>query len=411
MRDTPIGVLALTDRPISPVEDRLSGACAIAVGVIGQLVFVTMPFFLALVKQDRHFSESEISLLSSADMLGMFLASLAAVLWIGRSAWRRAALLALALLMGATLLSLSADAILPFAALRILCGFGAGSLMAIGMSAMGERKKADAWFGWYLATLSLAGMATSYAIPRFVQPYGLAAYLIALMVLYAPLVIVIAGIPQRSRKAAPKEAAVRTDAPLLLAVLSLAAIFFFGTSIFATWSHLQLIGEARGFAPSTGGDAMSLGFLLGIPVSIAAGLLPGRVHRVALFALLALLHLGGLLLMVSYGAPFPFQAAILLIGVGWSFASPLQVGLTASLDSGGRFVVLFVAAMKISYVFAGAMLALLLQGEASSGRVILFSLVTGAISIALYLYLAWRSPGVTSRSPAQAAPLPILQDI
>lgn len=373
-----------------------SGICAILLGVVGQTVFVTMPFFLALVKQGRGFSDSQISLVSSSDMLGMFLASLLATTWVTRRRWRVAAALSIGLLLAATVISLTATAFLPFAAARVLCGLGAGSLTAIGMSAMSEREKPDAWFGWYLATLSLAGVATSFAIPRFLQPYGLTGYLIALLVLYTLLFFVLGTIPARSRKNGTKQAAGSTVQARLLPVLSLLAIFFFGASIFATWSHLQLIATARGLSAATGGDAISLAYLLGIPLSIGAGLLPGRVHRVPLFAVLAVVHLGGLCIMLfaDPATAMPFQLAIVLLGTGWSFASPLQVGLTASLDTGGRFVVLFVAAMKVSYVFAGAALSLLSGAKNDiGGNVLLFSIATGSVSLALYLYLAWRSPG------------------
>lgn len=383
-------------------DSVFEGISAVLLGVCGPILFVVIPFFLTLLKDSRGFTESQVSLISSADMLGMFIASSLAAFWIKEANWRWVSVASLVLLIVATTASLYAQGFALFGLSRIVAGFGAGSLMGIGLTAMGDRLKADAWFGWFVAAQAVLGSLSAWIIPRFIQPHGLTALLMMMIGVYIVLIPFALSIPKRKRIMAVAEAEAEAmptqGASLGLAVLSLVGAFAFYMGVFAIWSHIGLIGRAEGIDPTRIGNAVSLGYLIGIPASFGAVLLAGRLNRAAFFGLIGAIHLAALAILFIYPAYSGFLVATLLLGWLWYFAAPPQMGVTVSVDPSGRFIVLFVAAMKSSYVAAGAVLSILLAGGSNMGRVIIFSALCGAASLGIYLVLAAKAP--RRREPA-----------
>lgn len=374
-------------------QPPISGICAIIVGVGGPIIFLTMPFFLTFVKLDRGFGASEVSLISSADMVGMFFANLFAAYWIGFANWRFVSLASLMTLIVATAWSLSAVSFKAFCLSRVIAGFGAGTLMGIGLTAIGQRRRAEAWFGWFVGCQALLGMITAWLIPRVVAPFGLGGFLAFLIAVYVLLLPFAFHIPGHSRAMAGSDRthSAPQNVSLGLATLSLAAAFVFYMGIFAIWSHIDLIGRAAGIDATSIGDAVALGYMLGIPASAVAIALAGRIARIWIFLLIAAMQVAALIFLTPVCTLLAFRLATLMLGWLWYFAAPPQMAITVSLDPTGRFIVLFVAAMKSSYAVAGVVLAALLAGNGGLSRVIILSGICTLASAAMYLILALKS--------------------
>jgi DHA1 family inner membrane transport protein len=373
-------------------ESPIGGVCAIIVGVCGPLIFLTMPFFLTLVKLDRGFGPSQVSLISSADMVGMFLANVFAAYWISFANWRLISVGSLAALIAATAWSLSVVSFSFFCLSRVVAGFGAGTLMGIGLTAIGERRRAEAWFGSFVGAQAVLGMMTAWLIPRFVAPSGLGGFLASLIAVYVLLLPFAFQVPRHSRVAGRDSTRTAPQTVSLgPAVLSLVAAFVFYMGIFAIWSHIDLIGRAAGINATSIGDAVALGYMLGVPASALAIALAGRISRFWVFLLIAVIQVVALLLLAPMCTLFAFRLATLMLGWLWYFAAPPQMAITVALDPTGRFIVLFVAAMKSSYAVAGIVLAVLLAGNGSLNRVVVLSGCCTLASMAMYLALAIRS--------------------
>lgn len=375
------------------VESSTEAVAAVVVGVCGPIVFVVIPFFVALVKDARQFDASQVSLLASADMLGMFMASSFAAYWIRCAHWRASAMAAIATLILSTAFSISAISLVGFGLSRIVAGFGAGTLMAIGLAAMAERNRSDAWFGWFVAAQAVLGAVAAWAIPRFIQQHGLAGLLIFMIGIYVLLVPFALLIPKRARPVRDEPSSSSSPKSLKLAIISLGGTFLFSMGIFAVWSHLELIGRANSVPVSRIGDSISAAYLIGIVASIAAAMLAGRVHRAWFFAAIALFQIIALGLLLLTSTTLGFAVATLTLGWMWYFSTPFQLGVTASLDPSGRCIVLFVSAIKSSYVASGAVLSVLLAGGGALSRVILLSAFCTVASFGIYFFLALRAPG------------------
>jgi DHA1 family inner membrane transport protein len=396
------------DAPTSSSDGpAIGGICAIIVGVCGPIIFLTMPFFLTFVKMDRAFVQSQVSLISSADMLGMFLANVFAAYWIGFANWRRISVGCVATLIAATAWSLLTVSFGLFCLSRVVAGFGAGTLMGIGLTAIGERRRAEAWFGWFVGSQAVLGMMTAWLIPRFIAPFGLGGFLVFLIAIYALSLPFAFQVPRRSRVIPAKACNPTAPHPVSLgpAVLSLAAAFVFYMGIFAIWSHIDLIGRAAGIDATSIGDAVATGYLLGVPASALAIAIAGRISRIWLFLLIGFIQIVALFLLAPTCTLFAFRAATLMLGWLWYFAAPPQMAITVELDPTGRFTVLFVAAMKSSYAVAGVVLAVLLAANGSLSRVVILSGCCTLASMAMYLALAIRSRGPNDHHRMSSADL------
>lgn len=383
--------------PAEPVRPALA---AIVVGVCGPIVFVTVPFFLALVKADRGFSGSQISLFSAADMLGMFVASLYTATWIRDAAWRPRAVAACLLLAASTGLSMLAQSFIAFALTRVAAGFGAGTLMAIGLAAMGGRRRSDSWFGWFGAAQASLGGVAAWFIPRFVAPYGLNGYLTMLILVYLLAIPFALRVPARAGESHRKVAAPGQRLVLPLAAGSLAAAFAFSLGIFAIWSHLQIVGAARGLSSIAMGNAISAAYLLGIVASAVAALVAGRLHRFWFFLTIVVCQVAGLILLAGPFTATSFTVATLLLGWAWYFSVAFQLGITVDVDPSRRLVVLFIAAVKSSYVASGILLSLLLAGREDLAPVIWVAAAGSLMSFLIYSLLSFRT---SFRAPADVS--------
>jgi len=92
--------------------------------------------------------------------------------------------------------------------------------------------------------------------------------------------------------------------------------------IFAIWSHIDLIGRAAGIDATSIGDAVALGYLLGVPASAAAIALAGRISRFWIFLLIGLIQIGALLFLTPVSSLLAFRLATLMLGWLWYFAAP-----------------------------------------------------------------------------------------
>jgi predicted MFS family arabinose efflux permease len=377
---------------VTPNTSPVSAIAAIVLGIGGPLIFVTIPFFVAFVKDGRGFTSSEVSLLSSADMMGMFISSVYAAVWIPDGDWRRRSLAAVALLIAATVASMYAMSFIVFGLCRIVAGMGAGTLMAVGLAAMAEKHQPERWFGWFASSQAVLGAVAAWVIPRWVEPYGLTGYLVSLVLVYI-LLLPCASLISTGPRSVADQTASHDHAPSnAMASLSLLGAFVFSLGIYAAWSHLELLGRRSAISSATIGNAISTAYLLGIVASLVATAVAGRVSRRLLVIIITLCQAAGLYLLLTEATNTTFFTAVLLLGWAWYFSTPFQLSITAAFDRSGRFIVLFISAIKLSYVASGALLSVLLAQDDDLRRVLALSAASAAGSFALYVALARRAP-------------------
>jgi predicted MFS family arabinose efflux permease len=382
----------------------LEAVAALVAGVIGSMVFPVVPFIVGIIAERTTYSAQEIGVVGSADMAGMFVAAMMAAYWIRSSNWRRIAILSAIVLACANLLTfVMGEGFLTLSLARVLAGLGGGSMMALGMAGLAYARNPDRWFGVFVTSQAVLGAFGAWFIPRFLLPLGLGG-----IALYLAIFAVVAIVPMRWLPRMPppirrQEQRVARGS-VSLATFSLIAAFIFGGGVFAVWAYLERIGHSAGLSAIAIGDTIASGLLAAMLGAIVATLIGGRFRRVWPITAVFVAQLLAFSILMGNISGADFALGVLLISFLWYFCVPFQVGLTVDLDPTGRFVVLFLMAIKASYAVAPAFVSQFITRNDYSG-VLIVGLGSAVLAYAVYVPLALVAPGTKRASGRATAPV------
>ena len=366
-------------------------ACAVAF-VVGSMVFFVVPFFVGIISDTFDFNQQQIGMLASADMAGMFVAALFAVFWIRTWSWRTVAMIAmLILIVGNLLTTFVLEDFQALMAMRVLCGFGGGSLMAIGMTGVGDTDNPDRSIGAMGAGQALVAACTAWLIPRYLDPYGINGLMVYLSAFAVIALLFVQWLPRESSRVIRKGQR-GSKASIGLAIMSIVAAFIFGAGTFTLWTYLERIGNSAGISAIAIGDSIASAFVVAILASLVATVLGGRFPRIWPITIIVVCQLMAFFLLTGDIQRLAFLIAAMLITFFWYFSAPFQVGLTIDVDPTGRFVVLFLMSIKASYVVGPSIVSRFISADDYSA-VIIFALLTALVAYLIYFSLALIAPG------------------
>lgn len=380
-----------------------AGVAYVLAGVIGSMVFPIVPFIVGVISDRGAFSARQVGLIGSADMAGMFLAAVLATYWVRGRNWRRIAAISALLLLLANVLTISFDEeFTTLAAARLLAGLGGGSLMALGMAGLGVTRNPDRWFGVFVTSQAVLGAFGAWFIPRYAAPHGLDGIVFFLAAFAATFLPFVPWLPSfAAARESERPRSKRGSIPL--AVLALLAAFVFGGGVFAVWVYLERMGRAAGLSGIEIGDVLATSLLAAIAGSVVSTLIGGRCARIWPIASIALAQVTAFALLLGVVERWEFTAAVMLISFLWYFSVPFQLGLTVDVDRTGRFVVLFLVAIKASYAVAPAFVSQFITGE-GYGVVAVIGIASAVLAFLIYGPLALLAPGTSgARSASHSA--------
>ena len=342
-----------------------------ALGVIGSIVFLLLPMLIGAFTENLSLSTTQVGLLGSADMAGMFLAAAVATAWIRRYNWRAVAALACGLLIICHLLSGFVQAFVPLFLIRVLAGFAGGSLMSIALTSLGDTRHPDRFFALFIAgQLTLGGLGL-WLFPGLLARFGLGGVFSALALVVLGAMLLIPSISQQGRKIEPAARASasgvtnRTINPAMLpGVMALLACFIFNLGIMAVWAYLERMGNAAGLEAGFIGGTLAVSLVGALFGALFAAIIADRFGRVMPLVVTVVIQGVALSLLSGELSRNAFLVGVMLFAFGWNFPVAYQLAITVSIDVSGRLVVLFLSAVKLGYAAAPVVAAqLIMMGQ------------------------------------------------
>jgi MFS family permease len=362
-------------------SDALPGiAASIYTGVVGSIVFIVLPVLVALLAEHAGLTDRELGLVASVQMLGMFLASLAATLMIPRWGSRRLASLA-ALALGLCHFGSMSTSSSGLLVLQGAGGFFGGLLMAVSMAQLGRTARPDRNFALWISAQIALGVLGTAALPQAAATGGLGAVFLVLGIL---ALSVLGAVPYLSSDAVPARPAHARSKPTTAGLLSLLAAFCFAVGIMAVWPYLELIARDRGIAADSVGRIVSLALIASLAGALAASALAGRFARTRPLAasILGMMFILPALALVA--GEFAFTLAAIGFAALWNFSVPYQLATTSANDAGGTLIVFYISAVKAGYAVAPLLTSRFLHGG-DYGPVFWIAAAGLTASVALYL--------------------------
>ena len=335
-------------------------AATIVVIVSGGGVFLILPVFVGALVDTGGLSVAQAGAVASADLAGIFAASIAALAWVRRADWRHVALFSLAFMVAGNTACLWIDGFAPLLALRGVLGFAAGNLMAIGMAHLARVAKPDRAFALAIAAQVAFSTAALWIMPGAVQSWGLTS-LFGLLALLSTTGLLAATQLVRGTESLSPEPFRKAGGTFHVFVALIAnTVFFIAQS--GVWAFLERIATQAGLAPETVGTMLAISVSLALAGPLAASLIADRYGRALPLAIVAAGQLATLWILQG-----PITAGLFLLAatgfqILWNFAIPYIVAIVAALDRARRYIVL-VTPFQAAGIALGPVLAGNLAGE------------------------------------------------
>lgn len=366
-------------------------AACVVLSILGYVDALGMPIIVGALVDQIGFTEEQVGYIASADVGGLFAASVLTALLITRHNRRQIAAVGIMLAFASNLASTryqSFEALLP---LRFLAGAGGGAVYALVVAILAGSTHSSRNFTFLIFCIALTNAIIFYSFPIIASEWGVNGLFMTLATVVGGGVALLHLLPpyyrdsQRSKKitVAPAGAG-QNSVPHTLPWLGLSAVFAFYFMIGAYWAYLERIGVHLGHTTEfvgkflAGCTVLSLtGCILAYWISRKIGQSRPLIYSLGIVAA-TMLAFGT---SVTTSLYFISTAVVFLF---WNFIDIYQLGTLANLDRSGKYCALTPAAQGLAMTIAPAVAGALL-GQGFGYSVIMY-LGAGGTLFAFFAY-------------------------
>ena len=326
---------------------------AILISICTMMYFINMPLMIGLAVKDLSLVQSQIWLLGGLFLGGVALAAALSILFIRIAHWQRLIIISGFMSVFAFLLPIFVSGFTVLLICQTLAGFFAGIGYAVAIACLGDTANPTRNYALALTAQTATVAIVSYFLPQLVMR-GTTFNELLMVVAGLSFVSILLGtmMPRNGKRASLKSAmTVQSPVAVFIALFVLLLIFVGGSSV---RNSIEPIASRLDFAATEGGGVMiililasGLGSLIAALMDIRSGYTKPMV--IALGIAVTILAMGVFQL-------WPEQVSLILafciVGGAWNFAAAYGMGLTAKLDSNGKYTPL-IATMQVVGNVAG----------------------------------------------------------
>ncbi|MDE0512446.1 MAG: hypothetical protein OXI88_11740 [Gammaproteobacteria bacterium] len=363
------------------VESGRFLTAVIVTGLLGIASFLVLPSLVLGFVTDLGFSELQVGRISTFQLIGLGLGSVASVLLLKYLDWRNLSRFGLALLLVSDFACTLSGEFTPLLVLRFISGFAGGVCVSFAAYGLGLTANTDRNFGWFMTVQVGFAIIASFSFPSVLDLAGLDGIFYVLCLLELASIALVSGfMPAVRRESASREQGNDRVRWTLCALVMVGLLFFF-TALGMFWTYIAPIGLDAGQSKQQTGNAVSVALFGALLGAYAAAALNIRIGRLLPLTLSLALQLVALLLLYQGLDYLMFCLAAALFGFGWYMYVPYQFALLAGFDRDGRPMLLLNAVAGLGSGLGPAIAAYLLADG--------YSLLYILCALFLALSLAW----------------------
>jgi len=368
------------------IENKRGIFFAVMASAAATLFFNTLPVFLGVAADALQLNGEQLGQLAAAEIGGICLSTLSAVLWIRRVNWRWACMGGLLAIALGNLLCMATEQFSQLVALRFLTGLlGDGVVMAVTYSLFGDVRDTDRAFAYSIVGQTGLGMLGLLVMPYIAEAGGLKAVLIAVACVPLLLLLCSSWMPVHGSKEVVAANVPVKSAPLLPIALGLLTLFVWFMGLNAMWTFAERIGVETGMAQKNIGLVLSLSMGMGFLGALCSSWFGDRYGRFwqAPFAFFS--HVLVAVLFARYANPVIYIIAALSFTFIWNIGLPFLLGLIATADISGRFTALLITFITAGQV-AGALVGGKLVGDGPIAPACYFAIASCLAALVIYWF-------------------------
>ena len=359
-------------------------AAVFMTGVLGIASFLVLPSLILGFVSDLGFNEREIGNISTFQLLGLGLGSIASVKLLKYLDWRDLSRFSLALLLVSDFACTLTGDFTPLLVLRFISGFAGGICVSFAAYGLGQTANTDRNFGNFMAIQVVFAIIASFAFPSVLDLMGLDGIFLILCLLELAAIVLVSRFMPALRWESAAQGQGNDRFHWAMCGLVLLGLVFFFTALGGFWTYIAPIGIEAGLTKQQTGNAISaclFGALLGAYSAAALNIKVGRVLPMTVSVLLQLI---ALLLLFQGFDYLRFSIATIIFGFGWYMYVPYQFALLAEFDRDGRPMLLLNAVAGLGSGLGPAIAAFTLAG----GYSLLYILCAVFLAVSLAWHLA-----------------------
>ena len=184
--------------------------------------------------------------------------------------------------------------------------------------------------------------------PYIAAPWGYQGVVISLAVMSVLSLLLTRWIPDRGKKVAISSVdSGRGAIPMKPLILGLIVVLLWFTGLSGVWAFIERAGIASGLDQASVGGVLAAGMGIGMISALMAAWLGDRFGRYWQSVVSLTVHAFLAILIVASGSTSVYIVSVLLFTFVWNLGLPYLMGLIATADISGRFVVLTIAAQAL----------------------------------------------------------------
>jgi len=356
---------------------------AVIISIVGNAVFIGMPMLVGSLADTLGFDDQQLGWLASADLMGIFVASIAASLLVNRV---NRQLLVYVGITVAILANFSSTIFHNFDSLfiiRIIAGLGEGMCYSVGVATLAGTHKTARNFSILLFVLVAVNAIELYTFPSISDKWGVDGIFLFFCVAFVMTYFFVPWLPSSNKEASVQETdstehqTTKTAIPAWIPWLCLTAVACVYINVGAFWAFIERLGVDASLSDDFISNTLALGTLFTLSGCAIATWMGNKYGQskplIAAFALMTAI----LFLLAFKVTPVSYVVAATVFNFCWLFIDVFQLGTIGNIDHSGKYAALVPGAQGLTQSISPAVAGFILsQGYGYAGVMMLCAVGT-----------------------------------
>jgi len=362
---------------------------AIIISIVGNAVFIGMPMLVGSLADTLGFNEQQLGWLASADLIGIFFASILASLLVNRINRKLLVYIGITVAIIANFSSILFHDYHTLLAIRIISGLGGGMCYSIGVATLAGTHKTARNFSILLFVLVAVNAIELYTFPTISQQWGVDGIFIFFCLAFIGTYFFVRWLPSSNKESHNETSSLEannktTNIPAWIPWLCLTAVACVYINVGAFWAFIERLGDNANLSADFISNTLALGTLFTLSGCAIATWMGNKYGQSKPLIAAFVVMIAILFLLALQVTPITYVIAATVFNFCWLFIDVFQLGTIGNIDHSGKYAALVPGAQGLTQSVSPAAAGYILsQGYGYTGVMMLCA--AGTIS-AMIIY-------------------------
>ena len=356
---------------------------AVVISIVGNAVFIGMPMLVGSLADTLGFDEQQLGWLASADLMGIFVASIAASLLVNRVNRQLLVYVGITVAIIANFSSTIFHQFDSLFVIRIIAGLGEGMCYSVGVATLAGTHKTARNFSILLFVLVAVNAIELYTFPSISEKWGVDGIFLFFCGAFVLTYSFVRWLPRSNKEASVQEIvsgnqlSSKTNIPSWIPWLCLAAVACVYINVGAFWAFIERLGVDASLTDDFISNTLALGTLFTLSGCAIATWMGNKYGQskplIAAFALMTAI----LFLLAFKVTAVSYVVAATVFNFCWLFIDVFQLGTIGNIDHTGKYAALVPGAQGFTQSISPALAGFILsEGYGYAGVMMLCAVGT-----------------------------------